>query len=88
MWCEAPIEECFAPLPVIARRVDEVKAELLERKGISVNHVIMTSDEKSADWWRDVKALGWLKLDYSVDRQTFGTWQVNPFFLFVSLPKS
>jgi hypothetical protein len=79
MWCEASIEECFAPLSVIARRVEEVKAELLERKGIAVQHVIMTSDEKDVAWWQGVSDLGWLRVDYSMDQAMYGTWHVSIF---------
>ncbi|KAJ7492150.1 hypothetical protein FB451DRAFT_518434 [Mycena latifolia] len=46
-WCgDYSLEDCFAPLIVIARRVHEVQAEIWHRKGIMVNRVIMTSDER------------------------------------------
>ncbi|KAJ7447236.1 hypothetical protein FB451DRAFT_1411978 [Mycena latifolia] len=50
-WCTVPVKDCFAPLSAIARRVAEVKAELLERRGIAVTHVIMTSDQTDSAWW-------------------------------------
>ncbi|KAG1792035.1 uncharacterized protein HD556DRAFT_1309583 [Suillus plorans] len=56
---EFPVDQCFAPLSVIARRsVSEVQEELRTRKGIDATHVIMTSDERNPEWWPDVGALG------------------------------
>jgi len=67
-WCwEAEtIEDCFAPLPVIAKRVHEVQDEILERKGIFIpmTRVIMTSDETDEAWWDEVAALGWVRMDH------------------------
>ncbi|EAU89478.2 hypothetical protein CC1G_07704 [Coprinopsis cinerea okayama7 len=71
---KTPLSECFAPLPVVARRVDEVKEELLQRKGISVEHVIMLSDETDPEWWEDVKKLGWYSVDHSETVQLYGPW--------------
>ncbi|TFK30925.1 hypothetical protein FA15DRAFT_662992 [Coprinopsis marcescibilis] len=74
-WCqEVPVSDCFAPLSVIARRVDEVKQELLDTKGIAVDHVIMTSDEKDPGWWEDVRARGWLQVDHSNTVKQHGPW--------------
>ncbi|KAJ7283995.1 hypothetical protein C8J57DRAFT_751130 [Mycena rebaudengoi] len=71
---EVPISACFAPLSVIARRVEEVKAEILHRKGIVVDRVIMTSDEKSSTWWDDVRAQGWSRPDHSRTAELHGLW--------------
>jgi len=74
-WCgTVPVPECFAPISVIARRVEEVKQELLERKGLVVNHVILTSDEKNATWWDDVAAQGWYRVDHSKTVEIYGAW--------------
>lgn len=59
---------------MIARRVDEVKQELLERKGLVINHVVMTSDERNATWWEDVTSLGWFGLDHSQTVELYGDW--------------
>ncbi|KAH8099351.1 hypothetical protein BXZ70DRAFT_894911 [Cristinia sonorae] len=79
-WCweaEKP-EDCFAPLPVIARRVKEVQEEIRTRKGIDIPdaHVIMTSDEKDEAWWAEVKAMGWIRVDHdALDTvQQHGRW--------------
>ncbi|KAG6868865.1 hypothetical protein C0993_008613 [Termitomyces sp. T159_Od127] len=55
-----------------ARRVDEVKTELLQRKGISVEHVIMTSDERDTVWWDDVKGKGWYPIFIDAAIQSLG----------------
>jgi hypothetical protein len=74
-WCGGvPQEDCFASLSVIARRVEEVKQEILERKGIVVNHVVMTSDERNATWWEGVTAQGWFGLDHSKTKELYGDW--------------
>ncbi|CAA7265892.1 unnamed protein product [Cyclocybe aegerita] len=76
-WCgTVPVEECFAPISVIARRVEEVKLEILERRGIEVNHVIMTSDERNATWWEEVTAQGWFGIDHSKTVELYGAWSV------------
>ncbi|KAG6328267.1 hypothetical protein ID866_10822 [Astraeus odoratus] len=76
-----PAEECFAPLPVIARRVAEVQEELLDRKGINVTNVIIASDEQDPNWWADVRALGWTWIDYEAEGtvEKYGKWY--PVFL-------
>jgi len=66
--------DCFAPISVIARRVQEVKQELWERKGLVVNHVIITSDEKNATWWDDINAQGWFRVDHSETVEIYGAW--------------
>ncbi|KAJ7282065.1 hypothetical protein C8J57DRAFT_1500714 [Mycena rebaudengoi] len=72
-WCgDVPTQECFAPLSAYARRVDEVKAEILEHRGITVDHVIMTSDEQDNDWWTAVHNLGWKRTDHSKTIELYG----------------
>ncbi|KAJ7597465.1 hypothetical protein C8J56DRAFT_920150 [Mycena floridula] len=66
VYCgELPLHDCFAPLPVIARRVKEVQDELLATKGILVEHVVMTSDERNETWWQEVtEVFGWSRLHH------------------------
>ncbi|KAF9270633.1 hypothetical protein L218DRAFT_976349 [Marasmius fiardii PR-910] len=74
-WCSGmPLYDCFAKLPVIARRVQEVKDELLEKRGIRVNHVVMTSDERNETWWKEVADLGWKWPDHSETKEKYGDW--------------
>ncbi|KAJ7282082.1 hypothetical protein C8J57DRAFT_89866 [Mycena rebaudengoi] len=73
-WCEAPVDDCFAPLSVIARRVEEVREDLLSRKGISVDHVVVTSDERDSAWWDEVDRRGWVRLDHSQTAELLGKW--------------
>ncbi|KAJ7786473.1 hypothetical protein B0H16DRAFT_1670566 [Mycena metata] len=74
-WCRGvPIQECFAPLPVIARRVREVKDEIFLRSGRVVNHVVVTSDEVNATWWQEVAQLGWFTPDHSDTKELYGEW--------------
>ncbi|KAJ7786565.1 hypothetical protein B0H16DRAFT_1755951 [Mycena metata] len=75
-WCEKDVslEECYASLPVIQRRVREVQDELKETKGIEASHVIVTSDEKNGTWWRDVHEMGWFGVDHSRTKELYGQW--------------
>ncbi|KAJ7125778.1 hypothetical protein C8R43DRAFT_1075303 [Mycena crocata] len=75
-WCKkgTPADRCYAPLSTYARRVEEVRAEILTTKNITVDRVIMTSDEKSSDWWEDVRALGWHSADHNRTAATYGKW--------------
>ncbi|KAJ7225380.1 hypothetical protein GGX14DRAFT_511315 [Mycena pura] len=75
VWCGGvPVQECFAPLSVIARRVGEVQDELRERTGVTVSHVLVTSDEKDAAWWLEVTKLGWFAPDHTDTKETYGEW--------------
>ncbi|KAG1885499.1 hypothetical protein F4604DRAFT_1890272 [Suillus subluteus] len=73
---DLPLDQCFASLPVIARRVAEVQEELRKQKSIEVTQVIMTSDERDPEWWSGVRAMGWTWVDYATERteEIYGKW--------------
>ncbi|KDQ15100.1 hypothetical protein BOTBODRAFT_301821 [Botryobasidium botryosum FD-172 SS1] len=73
---EVPLEECLPSISVFARRVEEVRAELLEKRGITVEHVLMTSDETDPEWWADVQARGWYFPDHPAEltAEKYGKW--------------
>jgi hypothetical protein len=74
-WCrDIPPKDCYASIPVIARRVEEVQEELRVRKGIHAPHVIMTSDEDDPSWWAEVEERGWLGVDHSMTEEIYGGW--------------
>ncbi|THV07510.1 hypothetical protein K435DRAFT_847933 [Dendrothele bispora CBS 962.96] len=74
-WCgDVPLEDCFAPVSAYERRVHEVQDEILEKKGITVNHVIILSDEDDTAWWQQVDPLGWLRIDHSQTAEKHGPW--------------
>ncbi|KAG2140412.1 hypothetical protein BD769DRAFT_1626303 [Suillus cothurnatus] len=66
---KVPVDQCFASLSVIARRVSEA------------THVIMTSDEGDPEWWSGVRALGWTWVDHAAERteEIHGKW--HPVFI-------
>ena len=68
--------DCFEPLGAWIARVDEVKKELKEKKGVEVENVLMMSDEKSERWWREVAELGWYRLDHEMlgTEARYGEW--------------
>ncbi|KAJ7015966.1 hypothetical protein C8F04DRAFT_983903, partial [Mycena alexandri] len=77
IWCNiagVTAQECFAPLSAFARRVDEMRAALFEGRGVSVERVIVTSDEEDPDWWAAVSSLGWLRPDHSQTVELYGPW--------------
>ncbi|KAJ7676518.1 hypothetical protein DFH06DRAFT_1466020 [Mycena polygramma] len=73
-WCQRPIDECFAPLSAFARRVEEVKAELLQSKNITVQRVIITSDERDRAWWQAAAGYGWVGVDHNRTAEAHGAW--------------
>ncbi|KAL5519476.1 hypothetical protein ACEPAH_1159 [Sanghuangporus vaninii] len=78
-YCDTDSEDesgCFAPLSTFARRVDEVRQELREKKGIEVERVLVTSDESDAKWWDAVRELGWEWVDHEAlgTEEKFGKW--------------
>ncbi|KAJ7627140.1 hypothetical protein FB45DRAFT_835412 [Roridomyces roridus] len=78
IWCDltyhTPLEDCFAPLSTYARRVEEVQAELMEKKGVSAERVIVTSNEQDEGWWKEVAELGWVTLDHQRTMEEHGPW--------------
>jgi hypothetical protein len=73
-WCEWPLKDCFAPLSVIARRVEEVQAELWADHHVVVDRVIVTSDEQDSAWWEAVNDLGWSRPDHEQTVELHGQW--------------
>ncbi|KAJ7708791.1 hypothetical protein B0H17DRAFT_1030880 [Mycena rosella] len=73
-WCEPPVKDCFAPLSAIARRVDEVQAELWATQHIVVDRVVVTSDEQDSAWWAEVNELGWARPDHERTAELHGQW--------------
>ncbi|KIY48048.1 hypothetical protein FISHEDRAFT_44056, partial [Fistulina hepatica ATCC 64428] len=67
---------CFAPLSMYERQVQEVRQELLERHGLDVELVILSSDEEDPTFWDEVKALGWSFIDHEAEqtRGKYGEW--------------
>ncbi|KAL1741194.1 hypothetical protein HDZ31DRAFT_67174 [Schizophyllum fasciatum] len=74
VWCQLPVEECFPPLSAYVEAVQAVKDELLETRGLSVEHVIVTSDERDPDWWQEIAAVGWSFPDHSQTSALYGKW--------------
>ncbi|KAJ7282052.1 hypothetical protein C8J57DRAFT_1560529 [Mycena rebaudengoi] len=77
IWCNMaamPVDLCFAPLSAYVKHVENVRAEVLEREGIRVAHVIITSDEQDEEWWKPVFALGWLRPNHTDTVELYGPW--------------
>ena len=57
-------------------RYREVQDELRERKGMDVERVFISSDEKDPAWWDQIKALGWRTIDHDAMRtaEVYGRW--------------
>ncbi|KAF8903611.1 hypothetical protein CPB85DRAFT_1017159 [Mucidula mucida] len=68
------LEECFSSISVISRRVEEVRQELRDRRGLDVQHVVMTSDEWDPEWWDQVIAKGWTRIHHTEILERHGVW--------------
>lgn len=74
-WCgDVPLNDCFASIPIIARRVREVQEKIRIEKGITVDHIVMTSDETDQEWWKEVAEQGWSTPDHTHTKEILGPW--------------
>ncbi|KAF9022059.1 hypothetical protein BDZ89DRAFT_956960 [Hymenopellis radicata] len=77
-YCETvySLKDCLAPLSAFQRRVHQVQFELLERTGVKVTRVIVSSDERDPKFWENIDALGWHYIDHAKERtiETYGQW--------------
>lgn len=66
----------MAPLSAYARRVEEIKAELLKTRGLKVDSVFVGSDERDDAWWQEVRDLGWHFVDHKKEQtvERHGKW--------------
>lgn len=71
-----PHSACYAPLSAYTEKVKEVQAELLEKRGIDVQRVLVTSDEQSPEWWDAIRGLGWARIDHKTLQtvEKYGEW--------------
>ena len=44
---------------------------------MTVEHVIMTSDEEDQSWWEQVAEQGWHIVDHSGTVERYGAWYVQ-----------
>jgi hypothetical protein len=71
-WCpdEIATEDCYGSLEAYGVRVQEVQAELLQKRGINVTRVLVTSNEDpESPLWDDIAARGWGYIDHNVDAE-------------------
>ncbi|KAG8751147.1 hypothetical protein FRC12_012583 [Ceratobasidium sp. 428] len=81
-WCPSNMnkEACFAPTSAYAKRVKEIKEALRGRRngGIDAHAVLVTSDERSTDWWEEIGELGpeWGWVDHAAEQtvEKYGKW--------------
>ncbi|KAJ3487322.1 hypothetical protein NLI96_g3606 [Meripilus lineatus] len=76
-WCpDADRQGCFTSMEAYSTRIAEIQQELMERKGINVTRVIMTSDEQDESWWDRVREMGWLRIDHEKENTIieYGEW--------------
>lgn len=66
----------MTPLSTWDTAVRDVKQSLLERRGLHVEHIIVTSDERNQKWWDEAAALGWLKMEREIvpEARHYGKW--------------
>ncbi|KAG8946917.1 hypothetical protein FRC04_011344 [Tulasnella sp. 424] len=75
---DGPAEHCWTPVSTLAEAVEEVRASLQSRLGISVSstHVLVTSDEQDPVWWAQIDNLGWAHIDHGKERtaEKYSRW--------------
>jgi hypothetical protein len=59
----------------------EVQKEVLERHGVNITmqQVIMTSDETNEAWWEQVASYGWKRIDHAAQQtaERYSRWSVG-----------
>ncbi|KAK0476829.1 hypothetical protein IW261DRAFT_1490269 [Armillaria novae-zelandiae] len=75
-WATDNVKECYADLAAFVRRVEEMQAELREKLGLDVIHVLISTDEKDEEFWEEVDYLGWGYVDHEQEGtvKTYGEW--------------
>ncbi|KAG8907820.1 hypothetical protein FRB99_001993 [Tulasnella sp. 403] len=80
-WKVEDHEQCFPPLSVYDRHVQEVREKLRAKYGDddprgNPLYVVATSDEKNPQWWERVKQMGWLFIDHGAEKTSkrLGKW--------------
>jgi hypothetical protein len=83
-----PVSECFAPLSVYAKAVEEVREDLRRKSGIAdegldvdvdVNvdvdrmPVLVASDEQAPEFWEEVRKMGWKRIDHGAGAEGLDT---------------
>ncbi|KAF8992794.1 hypothetical protein BDQ17DRAFT_1369056 [Cyathus striatus] len=68
--------ECLPPLTAYWQQVQEIKEELLQKRGLAVHEVVIASDEKDPEFWAQVRSLGWRQIDHVAHKtqSTHGEW--------------
>jgi len=69
-------KDCFAPLSAYSEKIDEIRAELLEHHGVSVDNVLVASDELDPAWWATVEEIGWHRIDWEAEgtEEQYSEW--------------
>ncbi|KAJ3513915.1 hypothetical protein NLJ89_g2685 [Agrocybe chaxingu] len=75
-WDGRTPEQCFVPLESYRKAVESVQKELLEKKGIQVERVVLMSDELDSKFWEETHKLGWSRFDHREERtlEKYGEW--------------
>lgn len=71
-------ENCLAQVPAFVHRVEQIRKDLLaEHKDVS--HVVVTSDERNATFWSQLRDLGWKYIDHDQERtvDVYNKWYMS-----------
>lgn len=82
--CKEGTPDCFPPLSVYDEKVKEVRAELLEKNGVQVDKVLVTSDEEDEAWWKTVEDYGWHRINWVAEKteEEYSEWCVMIYSIF------
>ncbi|TFK44309.1 hypothetical protein BDQ12DRAFT_620263 [Crucibulum laeve] len=69
-------EDCYQHLATYVKAVQEVREEILLKHGVNVDKVFVASDERSPEYWSDIKKLGWRNINHTEARtnERYGQW--------------
>ncbi|KAJ7639163.1 hypothetical protein FB45DRAFT_904876 [Roridomyces roridus] len=78
-WCDqgVPLLDCLPQPHAFSRRVDEIQAEIYERHGKNVTHVLMVSDDPDPVLeWAQKNGKDWRLVDHEVEKtsEVHGGW--------------
>lgn len=65
---------------VIGRRVQDIRNELSDKRGMHDVPVIMMSDEEDPAWWKEVRSMGYWVIDHKDTVANYGIWSVASTF--------
>ncbi|KAF6754171.1 hypothetical protein DFP72DRAFT_899560 [Ephemerocybe angulata] len=67
---------CYIPLQRYHDSIENVRTELLATQNINATRVLVASDERDPEFWKEVSGYGWHYINHTVERtlERYGEW--------------